>query len=154
LIAFFGLAAVAIFIVAHALPGQHQAPPAVLTMSSVVGVSRAFATLALMIAPVTAIAIVEWWRHWRPVDAIVGAVAGLLASGPSAGSLLATGRWPRMLVGNLLEQAGVLCPHLLVGTLLEQAGVLVRGALAGDRLDLYAATWWQLLNIAAIVAAI
>jgi hypothetical protein len=43
---------------------------------------------------------------------------------------------------------------MLVGNLLEQAGVLGRGVLAGDRPDLYATTWWQLLNIAAIVAAI
>jgi hypothetical protein len=127
----------AIYLFKLHLPGQD---PMRLDLSSVS--FRAFrmglATVALVLAPVLAIAVRSWWRRWRPADVLVGLAAGLIFFHGPLQEALRTGAWPWMIVGNLIDASGS----------------LDSGALAGWRPLLYAPPSWDILNAAALFAGL
>jgi len=129
---------VAIYLFAHSLPGQHESPPEMFASGAFLRVGRGFATLALVLAPALVLAIATWWRRWLARDAAIGAVIGLVCLSPQLIALVTTRRWPRMLLGNLLDGFGV----------------LGNGALPGERPVLFRAPSWDLLNAVALVSAI
>jgi dolichyl-phosphate-mannose-protein mannosyltransferase len=128
----------AIYLFAHQLPGQHEAPPQLVSSATIVGLRRAFATLALVLSPVLVLAAAGWWRRWRLPELFVGGVVGLLVFGEPVIALVRSREPTRLLVGNLLEATGNL------GT----------GELAGGRPLLYPSPTWQILNVVALIAAL
>ncbi len=135
---FFLTASAATYLFAVHLPGQHEAPPQLITALTIRGLFRAFATLALVLSPALVLAAWAWWRRWRLPDAVVGGAVGLLIFREAALALVRTGSSSRLLLGNLLEPTG----NLGVGTL------------TGGRPMLYPSLVWTALNTVALLSAI
>ena len=128
----------ATYLFAVHLPGQHEAPPHLISDATVGGLRRGFATLALMLAPALVLAAASWWRRWRLPEVVAGGVVGLLVFREPVTALVRSATSSRLLVGNLLEATGNL------GT----------GELAGGRPVLYPSPTWQVLNTIALFAAL
>jgi Dolichyl-phosphate-mannose-protein mannosyltransferase len=128
----------AIYLYAVHLPGQHEAPPELISATTVRGVQQAFATLALVLSPALVLAAAGWWRRWRLPEVAIGGAIGLAVFHDAARSLLRSGSPGNLLVGNLLEAAGN----------------LGAGTLAGGRPTLYPALIWHALSTIALVAAV
>lgn len=128
----------AIYLFAVHLPGQHEAPPRLITDASVLGVRKAFATLALMLSPALVLGAAAWWRRWRLPEVVVGGALGLLVFRSPVTALVRGGTSPNVLLGNLLQVTGSL------GT----------GTLAGGRPTLYPTPLWYVLGLMALLAAI
>ena len=131
-------ACAATYLFAVHLPGQHEAPLELISSATIRGLSRGFATLALVLSPALVLGAAAWWRRWRPPEVVLGVVIGMLVYRAPLTTLLRTGWSSRVLVGNLLEPAGSL-------------GV---GELAGGRPLLFVSLTWQVLNTVALLAAI
>jgi hypothetical protein len=132
----------AVYVITANLPGQGSAalqadPP--FSPYSVERVRHAAATLALVLSPGLIVAAVYWWRQWRIADAAAGLLAGLLVYSAEIAKMATTLSVPRVVVGNLLEQGGA------------PGGFSV---LAGDRPLLFAPPVWDILNVAALAAAV
>jgi hypothetical protein len=128
----------ALFLWTHQLPGQQVGQAREITARTLNKLPQAWATLALVVSPAAVLAIGSRWRRWRPLDLLAGGALGIFLFAPSLAALAGSGEWPRILVGNLLEPSG----HL------------GRAVLAGSRPLLYRGPTWDLLNAAALVAAI
>jgi len=128
----------AIFVLSLELPGQFEPRLQGITPADVNGLAKGVATLALILSPAIVLAAASWWRRWHLIDWLIGGGVGLLVTSGSVATLARTGRWPQMLVGNLLELSGSLGP----------------GALAGGRPVLFRPPAWDALNSLALVATI
>lgn len=128
----------AIYVVCLQLPGRFEPRLQGITPADISGLGKGVATLALVLSPAIVLAAASWWRRWHVIDWLIGSGVGLLVTSGSIASLARTGRWPQMLVGNLLEVSGSLGP----------------GALAGGRPVLFRPPAWDALNGVALVATI
>ena len=147
---------VAIYLVAHNLPGQPAIHLTPFAPGAVAQVVAGVTTLALLLAPAMVLAAATWIPIWRrPTDAAgrgrrVRATIGA-GVGVSVGVVLAFlfandhGVFPSAGAG---DGTGV-----ILGNVFTQTGALAGDVLAGTRPTLYPAILWTGLEVVAVVAA-
>jgi hypothetical protein len=131
----------AIYVITANLPGQGSATllaDAPFSFFSVQRVRRGAATLALVLSPALLVAAVNW-RRWKLPDLGLGLLVGLVVYFGEITTIATTLTVPRLLVGNLLEPDGA------------PGGF---GVLAGARPLLFTPPAWDILNLAALAAAV
>jgi len=119
------------------LPGQGSPTLVPFEPSNVDRVLRAMATLAFGLSPALVIAASWWLARSHPLDAIIGAGAGVLL-------------FSRGLLSS--SQSGV--PEMLVGNLFTRVGAPGSAAMAGERPDLFPPPLWDAINVVALLSAI
>jgi hypothetical protein len=120
------------------LPGRHGGIELELSGFSIIVLREGISTLGLMLSPALVLAIRPWRRRWHVVDALAGSAAWLILFHAPLATLLRSGAWPSMILGNLIRVNGSLGSE----------------ALSGVRPELYAPPSWQILNAAALIAGL
>jgi 4-amino-4-deoxy-L-arabinose transferase-like glycosyltransferase len=120
------------------LPGQGTATVAFFSPDNVSHTRKAIATLALVLSPAFVVAGASWRTNFKVRDLVAGAVVG--------GVLFVDE------IRQVLQLSGA--PNVFVGNLLVAEGAPGSGAMAGDRPALFPSPTWEILNVAALIAAI
>jgi len=131
------VAAVLIYLVSTRLPGHGSSPMDPSPLSLLLS-ATAFATLALALSPVLVVSAATWRRRLHRRDMILGAVGPLILVELVAMVFVQTGTYPRVLVGNLLQVDGA----------------MGQSVLSGLRPDLFPRSVWDLVDLAALAAAV
>ena len=120
------------------LPGRRAGIEGDLSSFSIVALRQGISTLSLVLAPAMVLAIGQWWRRWHAIDALAGFGAWLVLFHSPLATLLRSGEWPSMILGNVFELNGSLGST----------------SLSGVRPQLYVPPSWEILNAAAFVAGL